>query len=135
MATNPDTALTAQQAAAVDLLAAGRTVTDTADAIGVTRQTVSEWLHHNPEFQAALNLRRHELWTGLSDRLRAALPRALDVLELMLQANDLRAALAIIKAAGPATLAPVGPTTAEDIEVLDREQDSLRKTRLMMASL
>lgn len=52
--TNPDTALTPQQEAAADLLATGKTVTDTAEAIGVTRQTVSEWLHYNPEFQAAL---------------------------------------------------------------------------------
>jgi hypothetical protein len=43
-ATDADTALTPQQEAAADLLATGKTVTDTAEAIGVTRQTVSECL-------------------------------------------------------------------------------------------
>jgi hypothetical protein len=63
--TNPDTpdwTLTPQQAMAVDLLASGKTITDTAQAIEVSRQTVSEWLNHHPGFQAALNSRRQELW-------------------------------------------------------------------------
>jgi DNA-binding NarL/FixJ family response regulator len=61
--TNPDTLdwpLTPQQETAVDLLASGKMVTDTAMAIAVTRQTVSEWRHHHPGFQAALNSRRQE---------------------------------------------------------------------------
>jgi DNA-binding NarL/FixJ family response regulator len=57
-ATNPDAseewALTPQQEAAVDLLATGRTVTDTADAVGVARQTVSEWVNQHYGFRAAL---------------------------------------------------------------------------------
>jgi transposase-like protein len=65
-ATNPDTeadrwALNPQQEAAVALLAAGTTVTDAAEAIGVARQTVSEWLHHHHGFKAALNRRREEV--------------------------------------------------------------------------
>ena len=82
--TNPDTldwTLTPQQETAVDLLASGKTVTDTATAIEVTRQTVSEWLNHHPGFQAALNSRRQELWAGVSDTLRGLLPKALDVLK------------------------------------------------------
>ena len=71
--TNPDTpdwTLTPQQETAVDLLASGKTVTDTATAVEVTRQTVSEWLNHHPGFQAALNSRRQELWAGMTDALR-----------------------------------------------------------------
>lgn len=55
--TNPDIdrwALTPQQQAAVDLLVAGTTVTDTAEAISVAHQTVSEWLHHHHGIRAAL---------------------------------------------------------------------------------
>ncbi len=47
---------------AVDLLASGKTVTDTATAVEVTRQTVSEWLNHHPGFQAALHSRRQGLF-------------------------------------------------------------------------
>ena len=82
--TNPDTpdwTLTPQQETAVDLLASGKTVTDTATAIEVTRQTVSEWLNHHPGFQAALNSRRQELWIGMTDTLRGLLPKALEVLK------------------------------------------------------
>jgi len=82
--TNPDTpdwTLTPQQEMAADLLASGKTVTDTAMAIEVTRQTMSEWRNHHPSFQAALNKRRQELWEGMTDTLRGLLPKALDVLE------------------------------------------------------
>ena len=64
--TNPDTAptpadwtLTPQQETAVGLLVSGQTLTDTAAAVEVTGQTVSEWLTHHPGFQAALHSRRH----------------------------------------------------------------------------
>jgi hypothetical protein len=44
----PDWTLTPQQETAVDFLVSGMTVTDTAAAVEVTRQTVSEWLNHHP---------------------------------------------------------------------------------------
>lgn len=75
--TNDDSgklALTPQQSAAADLLAAGASVTDAAASIGVARQTVSGWLHGDRVFQAALNRRREELWSRVTDRLRALLP-------------------------------------------------------------
>ena len=46
--------LTPQQERAVDLLASGKTVTDAAEALGVARQTVSEWLNHSTDFQETL---------------------------------------------------------------------------------
>jgi hypothetical protein len=65
-----------QQLTAIDLLVSGKTITDTALALDVRRQTVSEWTNHNPTFQAALNSRRQEIWNGTADRLRGLLPRA-----------------------------------------------------------
>jgi hypothetical protein len=109
--------LTPQQATAVDLLAAGRTVTETAEAVGVVRQTVSEWLNQQDGFRAAVNQRRHELWTAVTDRLRSLVPKALDVLEEGLTAGNVQAALGLLKAAGLYGLAaPSGPTTPEAIE-------------------
>ena len=102
--TNPDTpdwTLTPQQEMAVDLLASGQTVTDTAVAIDVTRQTVSEWLNHHPGFQAALNSRRQELWVGMTNSLRGLLPKALEVLKCELEGEaPLPAAVHVLKAAG-----------------------------------
>jgi DNA invertase Pin-like site-specific DNA recombinase len=63
--TNPDgearRAVTPQQELAVDLLASGKTVTETAATIGTSRQTVSEWLNRSAAFRASLNERRQEL--------------------------------------------------------------------------
>lgn len=132
-------ALTPQQAAAVDLLAVGTTVTNAAESVGVSRQTVSEWLNRNAAFQAALYSRRLETWAGRQDRLRALLPKAVDVLERSLDedgkpARD--AAVQILKACGLYSLPPPTRfTTVEDIDIAEREADGERRRRLMFADL
>jgi transposase len=101
MTTQNDT-LTPQQAAAADLLATGANVTDAAEQVKVSRQTVSEWLHHNAAFQAALNARQRELWQGYVERLRSLVPKAMDTLEVAVseKKQDVAAAVHILKAAG-----------------------------------
>jgi hypothetical protein len=125
--TNPDTpdwALSPQQETAVDLLASGKTVTDTAEAIEVTRQTVSEWLNHHPGFEAALNSRRRELWNGMTDTLRGLLPTALEVLKCELESETpLPAAVHVLKACGLYGVpAPHGPTEVEDAVAAQRQR-------------
>ena len=101
MTTQTDT-LTPQQAAAADLLALGANVTDAAEQVKVSRQTVSEWLHHNAAFQVALNSRQRELWQGHVERLRSLVPKALETLEVAVsdEKQDVAAAVQILKAAG-----------------------------------
>ena len=122
--TNSDeSALTPQQLAAVDLLAAGRTVTQAADALEIARQTVSQWLNQHCGFQAALNERRQELWDTASDKLRNLLPTALEVLESELAngKDKVNAAALILKSAGLSSLSrPSGPVTAKEVK-LDRD--------------
>jgi hypothetical protein len=77
--------LTPQMAVAVDALATGATIKDAAEQTGVTRQTVSEWFNHQPDFQAALAARRSELWRESVVRMRALVPSALDVIEAELK--------------------------------------------------
>jgi hypothetical protein len=119
--TNPDTSdwtLTPQQETAVDLLASGKTVTDTAAAVEVTRQTVSEWVNHHPGFQAALNRRRQELWGNMVDGLRALAPKALAVLARELESEaPLAAAIHVLKACGlyGGVPMPTGPTDPDAI--------------------
>ena len=111
MSVMSDTLLTPQQLAAVDALATGRNVTSTAEAVKVSRQTVSEWLHHDAAFQAALNMRRQELWNDSADRLRSMVPQALDELGRWFRSHKgLEAAVHVLKAAGVYNL-PV-PTDA-----------------------
>lgn len=129
--------LTPQQGAAVDLLAAGRTVSETAEAVGVARQTVSEWLNHHHGFRAELNCRRQELWDGATDRLRSLLPKAIDVIAAELGGeNSLPAAVQVLKASGAYGVgAPSGPTTPEDGELEERERTEERNRRAMIAAL
>jgi hypothetical protein len=79
---NPDNGeaereLSAQQALAVDLIAAGRSLTEAAALVGLTRQTLSGW-NQTPRFRAALNMRREELWSASVDQLRGLLPAAVE---------------------------------------------------------
>jgi len=137
--TNPDTpdwTLTPQQETAVDLLASGKTVTDTAAAVEVTRQTVSEWLHHHPGFQAALNSRRQELWVGMTDALRGLLPKALEVLKCELEGETpLPAAVHVLKACGLyGMLPPRGPTEVEDAVLAEQQRQGERRRAALMAA-
>jgi hypothetical protein len=99
--------LSQAQLTAVDLLATGSTMVNAAEAVSVTRQTVSVWCNNDAEFKAALNRRRQELWNEQSDRLRSLLPKALDVVEAFLEAgaepsDRLRAATTVLRIAGVA---------------------------------
>jgi hypothetical protein len=133
--TNPDTdrwALTPQQEAAVDLLAVGTTVTDAATTVDVARQTVSDWLHHHHGFQAALNRRRRELWSGLADRLRALLPKALTVLEREIDQGSapVTAAVHVLKACALYGVPqPSGPIDAAELDAMGRERETMERER------
>jgi hypothetical protein len=120
-ATNGNTPapVTPQQLTAVDLLVSGKTLTETAAALGVGRPAVSDWVNHHPGFQAALNSRRQELWDGMIDTLRGLLPQALDVLKKELEGETpLPAAIQVLKSCGiyGAVGRPTGPTTPEEAE-------------------
>jgi hypothetical protein len=135
-ADTPDWTLTPQQETAVALLASGKTITDTAIAIEVTRQTVSEWSNHHPGFQAAVNARRQELWHGMSDTLRGLLPKALDVLARALDGETpLPAAVHVLKACGLyGMVPPQGPTEVEDAVLARATRQSQRRSAALLAA-
>jgi len=122
--------LTPQQFAAADMLATGRTVTETAESVGVARQTVSGWLNQSREFRAEFGQRRGEIWEVSGARLRALLPKALDALEQSLQAGSVAAATAVLRAAGLHALgAPTDPRTVEDVEIAEKQERADRQLR------
>lgn len=118
MATKPDKTrreLSVEQRNAVDLLVQGQADQAVAEAVGVSRQTVNGWRNHHPEFAAALNARREEVWAAGVDRLRSLLPVALGTLERALAADaDPKVALEVLKLGGlgPRDLGAhgIGPT-------------------------
>jgi transposase-like protein len=94
--------LSTQQLAAIELLAIGKSYSAVANAISVDRKTLYNWRKES-QFAGELEERTSELWVGASDRLRALVHPAMDVLEKQL--NDqydrarFQAATALLKLA------------------------------------
>ena len=97
--TKPDKSrqLSQEQMNAVEHLLQGKSDRVVAEAVGVSRQTVSEWKNHDPLFIAELNWQRSELWREAHQRLKSLANCALDVVELQLDSGDPKAALAAAK--------------------------------------
>ncbi|GAB6186472.1 helix-turn-helix domain-containing protein [Thermopirellula anaerolimosa] len=74
---------------AIELLLTGKTDQEVAEAVGVTRQTVSVWRNQDVFFRTALEARQKEIWGSHVDRLRQLVGRAVEVLEAnLLQEED-----------------------------------------------
>lgn len=126
---NTSQPLTGKQLRAVDLLAAGSSDRETAEAVAIDRVTVWRWQRHDAFFQAALNARRAEVWESARDGLRSLLPRAIGVLGKAMEAGDSQAALALLKLAGVGDLdlGRTGPVDAEVIAERDRQELARRE--------
>ena len=107
-------ALSIEQLNAIDLLVVGKTDQEVARAVSVSRQTVCGWRLYHPDFQAALNKRRREVWGAAADKLRSLLPKALEVIERELEREDVKVALDIVKLAG-VKVGTIGPHNPEEI--------------------
>ena len=126
--------LNVEQENAIDLLLQGKSDREVAEAVGVSRQTVTEWRNHNSVFVAELNRRRQEIWGSQTARLRLLVSQAVDVFEEDLQNDqDLKlrqsAAVHILKAVGlyGADLSPMGEVYPEDVEEDWRYKDWLKE--------
>lgn len=122
--TKPDKTrqLSIEQDSAIEYLLHGKSDRATAEAVGVSRQTVWEWRNHDPLFIAELNRQRYELWSEANERMKSLANRALDVVELQLGSDDPKAALAAAKYVlqgtqllGETKLNVGGPTTPEGV--------------------
>jgi transcriptional regulator with XRE-family HTH domain len=123
-ATKPDKIrqLSIEQANAIEHLLQGQSDRAVAEAVGVSRQTISEWKNHDPLFVAELNRQRSEMWKEARERMKALANRALDVVELQFDSDDPKAALAAAKyilqgtlLLGDTDLPRSGPTSPEAV--------------------
>lgn len=93
--------LTPDQAAALELLLSGQTITAAAAAVGVARETVSRWRNSDPAFQAAYNAALQSAHDAMGKKLLDARARAIDTLADLLDADDhglaLKAAAALLR--------------------------------------
>lgn len=86
--------LSGPQEKALAALLGGATVTAAADAAGVARQTVSEWIHHDPTFIAEMRNARATAWAVVEARTESAMVEAAEVLVSLLRDPDPRVRLA-----------------------------------------
>ena len=107
--------LSVEQMNAIDILVQGRTDQETAETVGVARETVTRWRNDNPHFTAELNRQRRLIWGDSHDRLRALASKAVDTLETSLDEGDSRVAVEVLKAIGlyGQVQPPSGPEDAE----------------------
>lgn len=114
--------LTVEQQNAIELLVMGKSDRETAEACGVTRQTVNDWRNKNAPFLAELNRRRAALWESDIDRLRGLVGEAITILEEDLRGEDLKArraaAIHLLRAVGiyGTNAKPDGETSINQIE-------------------
>jgi hypothetical protein len=90
-------ALSPAQEQAIELLLQGKTATDVATTLQLPPDEVQRWRHEHPVFRAMLNRQRRILWEETQERLRALVPRAIEVLEQAMAQGSVRAAVEILK--------------------------------------
>src|SRR5262249_3277585 len=128
----PRRELSAQQQAAVELLAAGKTDKQAAETLRLPAERVAKWRLYDPVFQAALNACRAEVWQASINRLLSMIPQALDTLAEELNRADnpdrCKVALDILRLAKLPNIAPQGPGDPETIvrQAVNRERQQAR---------
>jgi hypothetical protein len=123
----PDYELTAQQVEALGLLLSGKTITETAAALDVARETVSRWRNSTSAFVAAYNEGLRSTWEAGHVRLEEARGKALAKLVELVEGDDpavaLKAAIALIRVDIPEPMGSVNP--------LEIEQEARRESMLL----
>ena len=89
--------LSIEQLNAIDFLIKGKTDQETAEAVGVTRETVNRWRNQHPFFKAELNRKRKEIWQTAHERLRSLAISAVEILEKALYQENFKVAIEVLK--------------------------------------
>ncbi len=105
--------LTPQQVEALTLLLGGKTITETAEALGVARETVSRWRHTDVAFQAVYNEGLRSAWEAGLVRIDEARGKAIGRLVELMEGDDptvaLKAAMALVRLEVPEPQGSVNP--------------------------
>ena len=92
--------LSAEQWRAIPLLCSGMTDAEVAAEVGVVRETVWSWRNEAPHFMAELEKARQAFMEGTIDRLRSALPKAVDTIVKAVEEGHLKASLELLRCVG-----------------------------------
>ena len=110
---------------AVEALAAGKTVTESAKLAGVDRTTVHRWRREDFEFQAELNRQQRELHDAFRQRLLSIALLATETVSAAVEAGDVPASLQVLKGIGVLS----GQTLrleSDDVDTLKEEAEIAR---------
>lgn len=95
---NRQVELSVSQQLALEWLTTGGSITEAAQVAGVCRQTVSDWLHNDPDFQAAYQNWRQQSLAIAQARMIAMSDAAVDNLAAAIRdKHDLRASEFLLK--------------------------------------
>lgn len=125
--------LTPAQATAVEVIAAGGTHAEAAQAAGVARETVTRWLSSHPGTRAALARLRCVIAEASTDQMLQARGRALEVLISHLGSVDpastggLEAAIATLRAIPAPIMPPPAPAPVMARQAISEIQQHLYK--------
>lgn len=89
--------LSITQQNAIELLLAGKSDVQVANAVGVERVTVCQWRNHHADFKTVLNELRLQMWEASVSRLNSLRERSIEVVEEAIKKGDTEVALGIIE--------------------------------------
>jgi hypothetical protein len=92
--------LSVEQLNAIPLLCAGMTDVEVGQAVGVVRETVWSWRNETPAFMAELEKARQGFISAAVDKLRSAVPKAVENVVNAVEAGNLKASLALLRCVG-----------------------------------
>lgn len=109
-----------QQELAIEHIAAGVSVTRTAEELGIARSTIHRWLRADYAFQANLNALRSRLRDSAELRLVCLVDSAIDTVAAAIGDGDVRSALMLLKGVGLLS-GEAGIIGGDDAAMLQRE--------------
>ena len=117
-----------EQARALALLLAGKSVSEIALEVGVHRVTVHKWMKRHAGFAAAYNQWHEQMRDTAQSRLMMMADKAADALEKALEAGDGRLAMRYFEKMGLVTQSKSGAT---DVESVKKDQEIARKKKAL----
>jgi DNA-binding CsgD family transcriptional regulator len=92
--------LSAAQLVGLELILVGKTDQETADTLGITRETVWSWRREHAVFMAELEKRRADVWGSAGEQLRSLMQKAIDNIAALVESGDFDASIAELKITG-----------------------------------
>ena len=80
--------VTDRQSSVIDTLLSGKTITETAEEFGLSRQTVSNWINNNHVFKEEKERRQRNIRQQSSELLHSALGKSIKVIISQLDKGD-----------------------------------------------